>query len=1258
MKILFIYSLMFSHRTWQRAAERLAEENIQLYFAQLSETIDLLTEEESKGFDLLIAEISPGMPEGARLLEQGRIIYQRVGIAPEMPADFSTFTPDTVARFRDYLKKVHLNNFVNGIRYLAAQTGMAISYAPPQMVQTIGIYHPEATLTFDDVDDYRIWHAGRFKTIDAPWIGLLFYYSQWVEQNTADVDALILNLEAHGLAPLCVFCAGAEDHDDSGPDGPQWLTYFQQAPKVELVLSFMAGRLLKNSAEVHRLERLDVPVMKLLRAHSQTPDQWQADPAGLPAMTAVFSFSQPELFGAVAPMVIAGTKPPAPGQSSRCFRTFIPIRDRMEILCRRVQRWVRLRRLANGEKRVTIVLHNNPCKGVEGTIGMAVGLDTFESLALTLKEMKTAGYDVGHAPQTGQEILNEIMTRKALSEFRWTTVEEIVAKRGHLHLMDGEEYLPWFNLLTESAKSKVAEDWEGFPGQSMAYNHNGREVLVITGICYGNIRIMVQPKRGCYGPKCTGEVCRILHDPELSPPHHWLATYKYIQENSDAVVHFGTEGSLEFLPGKQIGLSNACFPEISIGDLPNLYVYAVDVTGEGLTAKRRGQAVLVDHLTPVYRPTPLTDEMHMLEDLLEQYQKSEAMQEAGRKDLLAEEISPLLVACGLVPVRPDHEQLSDALSTAGRQLASIKRALMPEGLHRLSVPPPKSGVARQLATLLQSPPAGLPDTETLAEFGSDSRTPVYERAAGVIESLLDTEETAASITKSHPELTRFCRDVADRMARCSCEIERLLHGLTGGFIPPGLSGSVSQGKIDALPTGRNFFATDVTALPTPAAWEMGKQLADKLLVKYWTEENAFPESVGINIWSGDAFKSDGELLCQILYLMGARPVWDSQGKVSDVTPIALEKLGIQLPDGTRQKRPRVDVTVQTSSIMRDLVPNFCELMDRAVVLVSRLNEPLKCNFIRKHTEEQMAMLRKETAEELGDAHIRRLATLRVFSSAPGTYGLGVGLALDASAWQVSQDLAEVYINWGGHAYGTDAENGDAAYGINAQQLFSDQLARLDVTYMKQTSAEYDVLDCGCYAVAMGGMATAAKAVGAKMPKLYWGDGTVPAHTEVTSLSAEIEKSARVKLLNPHWIRHMQDYGYQGAQAVSSRVNNLFKWSATSGKVSKELFDQVVKTYILDEEKCKWLQELNPYAMEEITRRLLEAHSRGLWRAEEDLLEKVQSTALAIEGDMEEIMGDTAGEFQGNKVEVLLAGEVEKWQMAWRIERVREDAENR
>lgn len=1250
MKILFIHSLMFHGHTWQRVARRLREVGIRLELVPQTAAETAL--DAAKGeIDLLIVDYATAMPADGGLPAGWEAIAHRLCLSPDLPAsaaaEFTTFDTGTAAEFKQYVAAVSLDNYCNGIRFLTSQMGLDLDFAPPAAVVTTGIYHPHAPTVFEDVAAYQRWRAGRLPGRQPVWVGLLCYYSQVTEGNTADLDALILRLEAHFLTPVCLFCEGAEDGASATKD-PQWLKVFRCLQDLEVILSFMGGRLLKTNQQVTRLETLDVPIIQMLRAHTQTPGQWEADPRGLPAISAVYSLAQPETFGAIAPVMVAGSE--AQGKSSAPIgpRRFIPIDARIETLCRRIWRWIRLRQMAQWDKQITFVLHNAPCKGVEATVGAAVGLDTFASLARVLEAMRADGYDVGDAPAEGGDILATIMDRKAMSEFRWTTVDEIVAKGGVLHRVRADSYEPWFNQLPAAARNKVLADWGPFPGEGMTADDQGEAVLLITGIQYGKVRIMVQPKRGCYGPKCTGEVCRILHDPELAPPHHWLATYRYIQENSDAVVHVGTEGALEFLPGKQNALSGACFPEISIGDLPNLYLYVMDATGEGITAKRRGQAVLVDHLTPVYRSAPLDEAMRRLEPLLEEHQRAVEMAEGARQAKIAQKIAPLLVTCGLADTPPSEEALPALIDTARRRIAAIRRALMPDGLHCLSVPPDATGKSRMLAHLLRTPPPGLPSLEEIAGWSSEERTADAsdEVATRVIKALL-TGEALKHESSETKALARFCREVAERLDGCKAEINQLLHGLRGGFIAPGLSGSLSRGKVDALPTGRNFFATDVTTLPTPAAWEVGRRMADDLLRKYVNETAAFPESVGISIWSSDAFKSDGELLCQVLALLGVRPVWDNQGRVTEMQVLDLEELCLEFEDGDWRLRPRVDITIQTSGIMRDLVPNFCELLDRAVTQVSALDEPEARNFVRKHSQAQLLQLRDQTTEDLSEAQLQRLSTVRIFSSTPGSYGLGVGLALDASAWENADDLAEVYINWGGHAYAyTDTDL--LPYGGAAQQVFADQLARIDVAYMKQASAEYDLLDCGCYAVFQGGMATAAKAVGAKTPKLYWGDSTRPTDEQVADIAETLQCAARAKLLNPTWSDHLRRHGHQGAQAVASRVNSLFKWSATSGQVPKNLFDAVVDTYLNDEDKRAWLRRENPYALEEITRRLLEAASRGLWAADQEMLEVVRSTALEIEGDMEEGMGDVAGEFQGNKVEVLTANQVDKWVLKWRL----------
>ncbi|MBP8646370.1 MAG: cobaltochelatase subunit CobN [Syntrophobacteraceae bacterium] len=1257
MKILFVHTHMFYHHTWMKVVRRLEQDGVDLDILPQHRTSDILQVLAEGRVDLFIGDLTQSLPGHTDIIEAAMQAKNRIGLSLEMPPDFSSLDQDAVRLFKDYLGAVSEDNFYNGIKYAASRVGANLSWDMFRPVRTHGIYHPDAPGVFESTDSYLNWFEKyRSASLDGNLVGVLCHHSQLVEENVADIDGIIRAIEAHGLVPLCVYCEGMPDRSLPREQRYPWLSYYTESERrPEVLLHFLSGRLLSHLEDSELLSELGVPVFQLIRNHTQTVEEWMKDPMGLSGHSLVYSIAQPEMAGVIEPTLAAvsienpGTLDPASS------RRFAPVHERMALICRRLRRFLRLRRLPNSEKRITFVLHNNPCKGVEATIGMAEGLDAFESLARVLRAMKDAGYHVGKAPESGREILERIHGRKAFSEFRWTTVEEILKKGGVLHRMGREEYEAYFRELPGPVRDKVLADWDGFPGQGMAFEDKGEGFLIITGIQLGNIKIMVQPKRGCYGPKCNGEVCRILHDPELSPPHHWLATYKYIRDTSDAVVHFGTEGSLEFLPGKRSALSDRCFPEVSLDDLPNVYVYVMNAPGDGVVAKRRGRAVLVDHLTPVYRPAELDEETCRLEALLDQYLKAVEMGETAREEVLAEEWVPLMKRLRFLEEGHPVENRREQARSAYRRIELSRRVLAPEGMHVLGVPPDGAGTARMLATILRHPSPELPNLSKIKSDGGLEGFQTFEDDARMIESILQNSPPAG-LTREvfegehFQDLRTWCLDVGDRIQRSRREIPQLLKALDGGFIEPGLSGSVLHGKTDALPTGRNFFTTDVTVLPTRAAWEIGKKLADRLLIKFLKEENRFPENVGLSLWSSDAFKSDGEGVSQILYLLGVRPRWNAQGRVSSVEAIPLEELSLDPGKGRLVPRPRVDVTVQTSGILRDMVPNFCELIDEAVLLVGGLEEPDQWNFVRRHTRLHMEELRNRGLESsLSEEQRRRLASFRVFSSAPGTYGLGVGLALDASAWEGDADLAEAYVNWGGYAYGSPKKAaGLQSFGLEAHQLLARQLSSVDLTYMKQSSAEYDILDCGSYAVFQGGMAAAARNLSHKVPRLYWGDTNSPVDVDVRGVKEEIGRSARTRLLNRRWIEHMKEHGQQGARDVSGRVNNLFKWSATSRQVDRWIFDSVVETYLLDPENLEWLRQANPYALEEIARRLLEAHSRGLWNADPELLAAVQSAALLVEGDMEEIMGDVDGEFQGGKVEILTSKDVERWNPRWRL----------
>lgn len=1256
MKIVFVHGHLFNVQTWSQACELLEADGIELHlFSQMpmaSRAVDYLQEHR---VDIFIAYLFHDLPGYDELLSHAESVPHRLGLGMDVPPRFSNFTPEQRSTFEKYLKEVSVENFCNGIKYLASCTGEEPAYEKPSPVRTHGIYHPDAPSFFESVSEYLQFQMERTPSLHRqPRVGLLCYYGQIVEKNCAEIDALVHSLEKQGLMPLCVYSEGFADSTVAPDMRYSWVPYFRDAgPRLSVLLNLLAGRLLSKPEDVPILESLNVPVVQLIRLHQQSPEEWEQDTTGLApgSQGIVSSLAQQEMSGIIEPTLLSGSVPEVDARTGLNFRRGLPVQERIDHLCRRLKRWIRLRNLPNGEKRVTIVLNNNPCKGVEATLGLAVGLDTFQSLADLIRSMKEAGYRVGNAPEKGEAILNLLLERKAFSEFRWTTVDEIVKKGGVLHHATAEEYEAQLAALPPRARERILSDWGPFPGEGMVHREQGEATLVVTGLRFGNIQIMVQPKRGCYGPKCNGEVCRILHDPELSPPPHWLATYRYIRNTSDVVVHFGTHGALEFLPGKRVALSECCFPEVSLDDLPNVYLYAMDVPGDGLVAKRRGRGVMITHLSPVQRPAEFDGEITDLENLLAQYLKARENGETRRQRVLQEEMIPLMKRLHFTDPDDDGRNFHEAVELLSRRVARYKRTLTSEGMHRLGTAPDVQGTATMLTTLLMKPSEDRPSLDEIAGWAKNPSGRPFEYARDVICSLLEPDRRL-QLESPDPHrvhsLQEWCLDVGRRIAMSTREIPQLLKALDGGFMEPGLSGSLALGKTQALPTGRNFYTSDVLAMPTQAAWEVGKELADNLLRKFVRDEGRFPESVGISLWSIDAFKSDGEVFCQILHLMGMRPAWSPNGRVSKVEPLELDELILEMEEGEKRARPRVDVIIQTSSILRDMVPHFMDLLDEAAVAAGELDEPTDRNFIRKHTRERLSELQKELGERLSKKELWRLATFRVFSSAPGTCGTGVGLALDASAWETEDDLAEAHVNSGGYAYGSDRFGRfERVAGIEAHKIYAQNLQTLDVAYMRQYSAEYDLMDCGSYSECLGGMSVAAKSVSGKRARLYWADTNAVGDLSVRDLKDDLNASVRAKLLNKNWIEHQKKHGYKGAGGVSSRINNLYKWSAVTRQVDKWVFDSVVETYIRDLENLEWLRSSNPYALEEMTRRLLEAHSRGLWEAAPDTLEEVREAALLVEGDMEELMGETCGEFQGSRVDVLTARDVNQWNPKWK-----------
>lgn len=1180
-----------------------------------------------------------------------------------------------------YLAEGGVENYRRLLNFLAHQNNPAIAVEDPVPLPWQGIFHPPTPKVFDSIAAYRMAHPAAHSAT----VGLLFSRHSFTNTDGALEKALIDALGDQGLDVLPVFCHGTRD-PESGSLGPietarQFFLDPNGRPRIAALINlhyFFLGRETGSdisetgvaAQSVEFFKSLNVPVFKPVVSYSKSIAEWEEDPQGLVAEVS-FGIAMPEFEGHIEPIIMACSRKLTDERTDTSFEVREIIRDRVDSIAERVARYVGLAEKPVDERKAVFVFHKNECAGLEASIGGAAGLDSGESVVRIMRRMQAAGYRLEDIPESGEALMQTIMARKAIAEFRWTTVDEIISKGGHLALLDTEIYRQWFDALPEKTRAELVEAWGEPPGQELngvppSMVHEGK--LVITGLNFGNVNVIMQPKRGCAGARCDGQVCKILHDPDIPPPHQYLATYRYMDKifGADVIIHVGTHGNLEWMPGKGAGLSKACWPDIAIGTIPHLYIYNADNPAEGVVAKRRSYATLVDHLQAVMSTADSYGGLEDIEELLEEYHRAAALdparahqlehliREAIDKNHLTEELAAKNPATFAETVVGCHEILS-----------RVKNSQTRIGMHVFGDIPEPEGEdrAETINTILRFDSNNELNTRRLIldlwgeDIGAALESPgargkcgrtygdllfaADRKAMELIGLLLSGKPRGplfADLASHCPDpvgvrqrFMRFADLVAeiDQRLSDSKEIEALLNAMNGGHIPAGPSGYLSRGRYDILPTGRNFFNVDPTRIPTRAAWRVGVRLAEALLQRYQQDEDRFPETVGMVWLASDIMRADGEQIGQILHLLGMRPRWKANGQVDGFEIIPPAELG----------RPRVDVNIRVSGITRDCFPDSVKYIDQAVQAVAMLDEKAEENFIRKH----IALQAKAQQAELGDPEEFRKLSYRIFCAQPGVYKAGVNLAVYASAWKTEADLSDIYLFWNGYAYGGGA--GDTSYGVQAHKELVENLRRVEVTFDKHISDEGDFLNCCGYFSNYGGMTVAAGTLSGKKPRTYYGDTRDPAQVGVTDFADEMRRVVRAKLLNPKYIEGMQEHGYKGAGDLSKRIGRVYGFAATTGEVDDWIFDEIAETFVLNEEMRQWFQKVNPWALEEIGRRLLEAQSREIWQPDEELLERLQDAYLEVEGSIEETMGEVTGEFQGGSVDIMTADDVASWKSA-------------
>ena len=804
-----------------------------------------------------------------------------------------------------------------------------------------------------------------------------------------------------------------------------------------------------------------------------------------------------------------------------------------------------------------------------------------------------------------------------------------------------DEYLSWFQTLPDVLQAEVNQRW-GTPEQDPKYR-SGR--LMIAGIRLGETFVGIQPERDF-----IDDLTQSYHDTTLAPPHSYLAFYLWLLEHYqvDAIVHVGKHGNLEWLPGKSTALSDQCWPDIALGPLPHFYPFIVNDPGEGAQAKRRTQAIIIDHLMPPLARAELYGDLAKLEALADEYYQALGM-DPRRETLLRQQILALLHSSGIDKElwtiapddQPDEEALLNQLDTF---LCDIKEAQIRHGLHILGQLPNAEKLAGTLLAILRLPRGtGAPYRGMLHNLALDLQLPTdYDPLSGVVKPWLSAKphslqkvsdepwrtnadtrarlETLSQqlietyVVDSQPlsEINNQLPETAAQLAYAKqqllsamtlgaeLEVNSLMEGLEGYFVPPGPSGAPSRGRLDTLPTGRNFFTVDNRAIPSPAAWELGQRSAQAFVERYLQDHGDFPRHLGLSIWGTACMRTGGDDIAQAFALMGVKPVWSlGSQRVVD----------IEVNPAMQLNRPRVDVTLRVSGFFRDAFPNVIRLFDAAVSAVAAYEEPGDSNTIRQAVEQR----EQELSEQGLDADTaRRQASYRVFGSKPGQYGTGLNQQLDSHQWDSANDLAETYIRAGSYAYGQSDEYGEAA-----AEAFARQLGTLQAVMQNQDNREHDILDSNAYYAFQGGMANAARASGAA-PAIYHADHANPESPRIRTLKEELNRVLRSRVLNPKWIDAMREHGYKGGFEMAATVDYLFAYDATTDLVDDYQYQQVSEVLIFDPVNQQFLREHNLSALEEMSEKMLEAIQRGMWSDAQAQAEQLQDLLLDIDEQREEI----------------------------------------
>ncbi len=1113
----------------------------------------------------------------------------------------STVNKTDCLRTWQYLRQAGLRNTQNFFSWLANRFFDAdTQWDEPRSLPKAWIYHPE--LSEASLQDWQEhWDNQQ------PTALLLLYRSHIQSGNTQAFNELLTLMQQQGLNPLPVAISSLKDAISL-----ELINWLIEAATIDIILnttSFSANNIASTEEQDESIFDDDCPVIQLILA-ANDQDDWQNNVLGLRSRDLAMNIALPEMDGRIISRAIAFKTLLKRDERTQIDVISYQLHPERAIFCIKLaKRWARLRNKPNPNKRIALILANYPTK--DGRIGNGVGLDTPASTINILHAMQQAGFPVSNIPHDGNVLIKALLGNI-------TNNPDYFDLRSCQQSLSLADYQQYFEQLPKENQTAILEKW-GAAEDDPKVRH-GR--IMLSGIRLGETFVGIQPARG-YNIDVTAS----YHDPDLVPPHNYLAFYFWLRHvyQVDAFAHIGKHGNLEWLPGKSLALSESCWPDAILGAMPHLYPFIVNDPGEGTQAKRRTQAVIIDHLMPAMTRAESYGELLELEQLVDEYYQAMGLDSRREKHLQDKIFTSLQKTQLIHEIKGDSQE--EKLSELDAYLCELKESQIRDGLHIFGNSPTGEQRIDTLIALSHLPTStnqGLlhslaedldikidPFTADNTEYTGNkpailkqvsqqtwrTEANTRERLELFAKKLLSQAEDQLDI--KHSAISTVMNTIAPKLdSSGGNEIKQFIAALEGKFIPAGPSGAPTRGRLDTLPTGRNFYSVDTRSIPTLSAWELGQKSAEQLIIRHLQEHGDYPKTLGLSVWGTATMRTGGDDIAQAFALMGIEPVWDKQNsRVVDFMIIPAMQLG----------RPRVDVTLRISGFFRDAFPNVMRLFDAAVQALSHYEDSGELNTIKQHIENDVALLLQagETPETA-----KQQAAWRVFGSKPNSYGAGLQGLIDERCWDDKSDLARAYVNWGGYAYSKDDT------GKDAHAIFEHRLENLEVVIQNQDNREHDLLDSDDYYQFQGGMSNAIQVLSGKAPSIYHGDHSNPAQPKIRTLQEELNRVIRSRVLNPKWIKGMQRHGYKGAFEMAATVDYLFAYDATTDLIQDYQYEQLTDTYLLNQSNRDFLQTNNPDAMKEMTERLIEAMQRGLWKEPDEYQGLLEDLLMDIENNQE------------------------------------------